>query len=166
MTEPPGFSWVIPDQVAAMSRPWDTVKALEYLNEQDIKVIISLTLTPIKRALIEEFGFEYKHIPIPDFHAPTPPQVDDFVETVAQARRGGKKVVVHCAAGRGRTGTMLACYLVSLGRTAARALEEVRALRPGSVETAEQEAAIENYARRTRQTDEEEKRRKKKKRKM
>jgi protein-tyrosine phosphatase len=41
---------------------------------------------------------------------------------------------------------MAACYLVSLGRTPEEALAEVRALRPGAVETEEQEEAVQDYA--------------------
>ena len=55
-------------------------------------------------------------------------------------------MVVHCGAGMGRTGTMLACYLVGQGYAAQDALAEVRQRRPGSVETLEQEAVIHEYA--------------------
>ena len=52
-------------------------------------------------------------------------------------------VVVHCLGGHGRTGTMLACYMVKhLGFTGKRAIEEIRRRRPGSVETKEQEELI------------------------
>jgi atypical dual specificity phosphatase len=57
-------------------------------------------------------------------------------------------VAVHCGAGLGRTGTVLAAYLVAGGEEARAALARVRELRPGSVETADQERAIEAYARR------------------
>jgi protein-tyrosine phosphatase len=45
---------------------------------------------------------------------------------------------------------MAACYLVSLGRTPEQALAEVRSLRPGAVETGEQEEAVRDYGKRLR----------------
>ena len=54
---------------------------------------------------------------------------------------------IHCGAGLGRTGTLLACYFVSKGMTAKNAVARVRRLRPGSIETAEQERAVEEFER-------------------
>ena len=56
-------------------------------------------------------------------------------------------VAVHCAAGKGRTGTVLAAYLVTQGMTAGEAIRKVRELRPGSVETYEQEQMIREWER-------------------
>jgi len=145
---PNGFSWVVPDALAAMGRPNSPVTDLERLKEIGIDVIITLTEYPLNEALVEEFGFESEHIPVEDFAAPSAGQIKRFVGIVERARKSGKKCVVHCLAGRGRTGTMLACYLVSRGRSARDAIEEVRRRRPGSIETLEQEDAVERYARR------------------
>ena len=54
-------------------------------------------------------------------------------------------VAIHCAAGLGRTGTVLAAFFVA-GGLSRDAIVKVSDLRPGSVETAEQELAIERYA--------------------
>jgi len=54
-------------------------------------------------------------------------------------------VGVHCHAGIGRTGTILAAYLISQGKTARDALRELRVMRPGSVETSEQEDVLISY---------------------
>jgi len=143
--QPSYFSWVVPFRIAAMANPARLRKDLEFLKDQGINLIISLTVMPLKKYFIEEFGFEYRHIPIRDFTAPTPKQIDEFVATLSDAQRSGSKVVVHCLAGTGRTGTMVACYLVYEGMTAKHSLEEIRRLRPGSVETAEQEEAVREY---------------------
>jgi atypical dual specificity phosphatase len=45
-----------------------------------------------------------------------------------------------------RTGTLLACYLVKRGLEPREAITRVRWARPGSVETLQQEAAVEAYA--------------------
>ena len=56
-------------------------------------------------------------------------------------------MAVHCIRGMGRTGTMIACYLVkAYGMTGRTAINEVRRLRPGSIETKEQEQIVESYA--------------------
>ncbi len=56
-------------------------------------------------------------------------------------------VAVHCIAGLGRTGTILACYLVGQGISAEEAITTIRKWRPGSIEISEQEAVIYEYER-------------------
>ncbi len=151
MERPEGFSWVAPGLLAATARPADAHAALEFFREEGITSIVSLTERPFApAAYLEEFGFDYHHIPVEDFSAPEMDQVEEFVAIVKKAKEEGGRVVVHCAAGRGRTGTMLACYFVSMGMTPEEALAKVRALRPGSVETELQEDAVREYARRVR----------------
>ena len=57
-------------------------------------------------------------------------------------------VGVHCAMGCGRTGTILACYLVAReGYSADDAIIETRRRRNGSIETRRQEQAVRDYER-------------------
>lgn len=145
MQMPRNFSWVIQNEIAGMARPVSVVSDLEFLKDNGIEAIVSLTELPLHKTLIEEFGFEYKHIPVADLTSPTQEQIEEFVTFVNNLISSKKKIVVHCDAGIGRTGTMLACYLVNKGRSAKSAITEVRKKRPGSIETMEQEDTIARY---------------------
>ncbi|HHT9160223.1 MAG TPA: dual specificity protein phosphatase 23 [Candidatus Brocadiaceae bacterium] len=142
---PRNFSWLIQNEIAGMARPMSMVADLEFLKDNGIEAVVSLTELPLHKTLIEEFGFEYKHIPVPDLASPTQEQIEEFVSFVNNLTASKKKIVVHCDAGIGRTGTMLACYLVNKGCSASWSISEVRKRRPGSIETTEQEDTILKY---------------------
>ena len=86
------------------------------------------------------------HAPIPDFAPPDPETRDRAVAFLAEHVGAGRPVLVHCGAGYGRTGTILACYLVFSGMDADAAIALVRERRPGSIETPAQEDAVRAYA--------------------
>ncbi|MBM4054052.1 MAG: protein phosphatase [Planctomycetes bacterium] len=145
MNIPRNFSWLIKNEIAGMARPMSGISNFEFLKESGIDVIVSLSEWPLHRTLLEEFGFINKHIPIADLTPPTQEQIEEFILFVNEAISSDKKVVVHCDAGIGRTGTMLACYLVNKGYSAKDAIIEVRKKRPGSIETIAQEETVMEY---------------------
>lgn len=142
------FSWVIEDQLAGMPRP-GTSATLEddiaFLERQNIHLLVSLTSDTLSSSLLAEHNIESLHIPVRDFQAPTMKQIIEFVEKTSRRLANGERVGVHCTAGQGRTGTMLATYLVYQGSTAEDAIAKIRELRPGSIETVEQEESIQAY---------------------
>jgi atypical dual specificity phosphatase len=148
---PHNFSFVIEGVLAGMERPGTFAKFrndLEFLQSQNVRAIVSLTERPLEKAFIEEFGFRCLHLPVEDFTPPTEEQIRRFLELLQETEAAGYALVVHCGAGLGRTGTMLACYLVRGGAGAEEAIAQVRAGRPGAVEPGEQEEAVRQYERR------------------
>lgn len=138
---PFGFSWVDHPHLAGLARP-DSAADLAWLREQGVQVLVSLTEDPLPRGWVNDAGLMAVHIPVPDMDAPSERQLTLALDTIGRAKRSGMGVGVHCAAGKGRTGTVLAAYFVAGGMTASAAIRKVRELRPGSVETFEQEQAI------------------------
>ncbi|MBI4830297.1 MAG: dual specificity protein phosphatase family protein [Candidatus Lindowbacteria bacterium] len=143
------FSFVVPNGLAGMARPGTIeplTEDLAFLKSEGIGAILSLSEISLKESVVSEHGFSYLHVPIDDFTAPTIRQVNqciDFIERMVNAER--KPVAVHCGAGCGRTGTMLACYLVKSGNTADEAIETIRSMRPCSIETESQKALVYQY---------------------
>lgn len=136
------FDWIVDGRVAAMSMPWP--EDLEDLRREGITAILSLSERVPRE--VAESSFEHLALPIRDFHAPTPDQIEAAIGFLERTIASGGACAVHCGAGLGRTGTIVAAWLVHRGRSAAEAIAEVRRRRPGSVETAEQESAVAAYA--------------------
>ena len=91
-------------------------------------------------------GLRQLHLPVRDFAAPAPAQLDAGVQAIEAELRGDGAVAVHCRAGLGRTGTLLACYLIAQGLSAERAIARVRRCRPGSIESWQQAEAVRAFA--------------------
>ena len=146
----PGFSWVIAEQLAAMPVPGgehELDQDLDFLADQRIATLVSLTIKPMADDELDRRGIVGHHIPIEDFTAPSLEQIAEFVELVKDSLASGERVGVHCTGGLGRSGTMVAAYLVSQGLEAHEAIEETRRLRPHSIETVGQEQVVVTYAR-------------------
>jgi len=91
---------------------------------------------------VQATGLCLYHLPIRDGSIPTP-EFEAQWRTTGQVLRerllGGQSLVVHFRRGLGRTGLLAACPLIELGESPETALQRVRAVRPGAVETREQE---------------------------
>ena len=151
MPLPPNFQYIEGFAVAGSGSPvaeGALPQVLDSLRREGIGAIVSLTERPLDAAPIREFEFEYLHVPVEDFTAPTAAQIDRVMAFIEGSLEAGHKVLVHCWAGIGRTGTMLACFLVRRGYKPAEAITRLRRQRPGAVEAYGQEYAVYQYARR------------------
>ena len=142
--------WIDEPWLLGSSNP--TTRDLEDLRKRGFGVIVSLLeedLQPLRYdvARAEAIGYARHNIPVMDFQPPDLQQLSAFVGFLA-AQPDGTKVIVHCQAGIGRTGTFAAAYWIAKGLNAGEALEKVRQARPQAVETPEQREALEQFARR------------------
>ncbi|MCB9639651.1 MAG: dual specificity protein phosphatase family protein [Myxococcales bacterium] len=145
------FGYVLEKKLAGSAYPGmsgDLRADLREAKQRGISAVVTLTETPLEQDILLAEGMEFLHLPIGDYQPPSLSQIEDFVRFVRghlATSRGA--VLVHCMAGRGRAGTMLACFLVAEGWPAELAIRHVRESRPGSIETLAQEEVIEIWER-------------------
>ncbi|KAF4043103.1 RNA ligase [Phytophthora infestans] len=141
----------------------DDIRCLCY--SLHIRHVVTLTEEPLPAAWFDGLpNVKNTFLPVANYKAPSMPQIDLFMRLCCSS---GVPVLVHCGGGKGRAGTMVACYLVAFGfkpppvelddgkalnegwlqpvMTAAEAVDLLREMRPGSIETKEQEEAVSNY---------------------
>jgi atypical dual specificity phosphatase len=139
------FDWIVPNRVLASRYP-DTNDDLAALRNCGVRVIINLTERRHDADALRSLEMREVHLPVPDFTAPSPSTLDAAIESFTAANDQGQAVAVHCLGGLGRTGTVVAAWLVTQGLDADAAIDRVRAIRPGSIETASQEQAVRDFA--------------------
>ena len=142
------FNWMIDGKLAGHQAP-SSEQDLIWLKKQGVLSLVRMAdkhMTGLTSLQISKLGLLDCHEPIPDFTAPSLAQVNKILQFISESLYNGRPVGVSCGAGFGRTGTILACYLVSQGYQGDIAIDEVRAKRPGSIETISQEDAVKAYA--------------------
>ena len=99
-----------------------------------------------RRTAVERRGISFTHSPIVDRSAAGMAQASELVSLIDAQLRQQQTVIVHCWAGLGRAGTLAACFLTAHSMTASSAITEVRATRPGAIESDEQVTFIGQFA--------------------
>jgi len=142
------FQWIVPGRLAGSGQPGLMRSAEEdwsFLHDAGVRLVVTLTENPLDPPP-DAFGIQGLHFPISDMGIPaTPRHVNRLCDTILAAMDEGLPVLVHCKAGIGRTGTILACCLVALGRRPQEALVEVRRSNPAYIQTESQERFVVHY---------------------
>ncbi|KAJ7665047.1 ATP dependent DNA ligase [Mycena polygramma] len=154
---PRWFRWLVPYHFAIMSTP---------RHEDDITALASphlgirhvLTLTeeePLPKKWFHGKPIANTFLPVENFCPPTIEQMDLIMRLFDD--EANLPLLVHCGGGKGRAGTVAACYLAAYGfhrpaphqdrpeMNAPDAIASLRLLRPGSLETSRQEAFVSKW---------------------
>ena len=138
----PAFDWIVPGKVMASVFP-DGEEYLRYLHDAEgIGLAINLSESPWPPEWSRSTGVMSIHIPVEDFTAPTVEQALTAVKAIASH---DGPVMVHCAAGLGRTGTVIAIYLMETGMGWREAVRWVREKREGSIQSSDQKWLVEHW---------------------
>jgi ADP-ribosyl-[dinitrogen reductase] hydrolase len=120
---------------------WGAEAVVTLMEEEEF----SLLKVPDLGEAVERAGMEWHHLPIPDVSTPRELFENLWVYSGHLLRRAlasGRKVLIHCRGGLGRTGMIAARLLVEMGEKPAEAIRRVRSARPGTIETSEQEKYV------------------------
>lgn len=142
-----GSAWVrdLDADIAAIAA-WGASAMVTLIEEHEFRLLGVERLPEAVRAA----GMAWHHLPITDVSVPD----ERFERTwpglwsqLSASLDAGERVLVHCRGGLGRAGTVAALMLVESGEAPEVAIDRVRAVRPGAIETAEQESWVRRRAR-------------------
>lgn len=113
--------------------PKPEVEDLQALKDKGIKAIVCLLEDGTIVESYEKNGFEKLWLPIIDDKAPTIEQVEKLIQFMDEQDKKGNQVSIHCKGGRGRTGTMIASYLISKGSSFDEAMKLIDDKQPNAI---------------------------------
>lgn len=136
----PGYGSVRFDDYRSMKE--QGITKIYCLQEEDELQYLAEETAKQREDSLSELGIELIHSPIGDFRIPTPEQAKRLSKMIMNDVIGGKSILIHCMGGLGRSGTIAACALVHYGLKPDEAINLVRTVRPGTLETDQQVAFV------------------------
>ena len=138
--KPDNFSWLIKGKLAGSAIP-TSKDEINWIREQGIKSIVTVREESLNADWVQELN--YLHILSDDMGVPSFDDLKKSVDFLYERIKNDEPVMVHCLAGLGRTGTVLACYLIKFEKMSAeKAIQHVREKRHGSIQSFVQEEII------------------------
>lgn len=146
---PRGFLWLKRGYLAGTPLPGvyhDIDYDMKMLNKVGVTMLVTLTTRPVDQEALDRNNIKSTWHAIKDMQAPGLEQAITICQEIETLIRDGEVLAVHCRAGLGRTGTILAAYLIWEGSSALDALNTVRDVEPRWVQSDEQALFLEQFA--------------------
>jgi atypical dual specificity phosphatase len=146
---PRNFLWLKKGRLAGTPRPGlltDIHLDLKALKRVGVTVLVTLTEMPMETGVLDEYDIRNVFFPIDDMGAPNIEDAKKLCYRVSRLLQKDEVVAMHCKAGLGRTGTMLAAMLIWDGLTALDALENTRRIEPRWVQSDDQVEFLQEFA--------------------
>lgn len=155
-SRPTNFSWILDKKLAGSGLPI-SFQQFKWIINSGVRSIVTVRETPLppewfdmkflrERQFETEGEIAYLHLKVEDYHAPSINELTSTITYIENRIRENRPVLVHCAAGKGRTGTILAAYLMKYENLdPIKAISKIRTIRPGSIQTKVQEEAIQEF---------------------
>jgi atypical dual specificity phosphatase len=138
--KPDNFSWIIEEKLAGSAIP-TSKEEIDWIKQEGVKSIVTIREEPLEDEWIKDVN--YLHVHSNDMGIPEFSDLVNSVDFIHQRITNDEPVMVHCLAGLGRTGTILACYLIKYeDMTADDAIGKIRRERHGSIQSFSQEEII------------------------
>lgn len=152
------FRWLVPFKIAVMPTPRNR-RDIRALSSHSIGIRTVLTLT--EEEPLDQLWFNARmkneFLPIRNYYPPSIEQMDIAMRILTDEE--SLPVLIHCGGGKGRAGSIAACYIAACGfgkpdlqsnewqpaMSAQDSISKLRAIRPGSIETEQQEAFISKW---------------------
>jgi hypothetical protein len=124
----PNFSWIQPDLAVGGSFPMERAPALAL--DHGIGAVVDVRCEACDDAeALRACGLRFLHLPTVDMAGVAQPMLDLGVRFAAEAAREGRRLLVHCEHGIGRSATIALCILVDRGLPPLDALELAKSAR-------------------------------------
>lgn len=132
------MNWVIPGKILALAGPTEEIYEIEEFNayalRHNITAVVRLNKSHYDREVLLQSGIQHYEMFMPDGGIPAWDQIEEFFKIADDIWKAKGAIAVHCRAGLGRTGTMIATFLIrKFGLQAGHVIAYLRMMRPGSV---------------------------------